>query len=1083
MAAFFYPRDIDCTVSTRNTPNGFTLTTKVLLPRRREDVLTRQRLLDRLYDVVDRKLVLVSAPAGYGKTTLLVDFAHDLEHSVCWYSLDEGDRDPRVFLEHLVLSLQHRFPSFGERTRQALAANPDVTSDVSYVVDVLLDEVEQTIPQWFLLVLDDFHCIDNSPEITNILAQCLTRQSDQFLLAVSSRTVPRLPLIVRFTARDQIGGIGAEDLRFRPKEIQSLLARNYDVYLPEDKAEQIAAQSEGWITGILLTTHTMWQGILVDLVQARTSGQPVFEYLAQEVFAHQDSSVQDFLLASSILQEMSPSLCQDVLGVDDAEHSLTLLEDRNLFLTRLDNEWCRYHQLFQEYLVTRLQREQESRWRELHLKAADWFEAHKQPVKAAHHYLAVEAFEQAAQVMEAEAQKMFYSGHLDTLITWGEALPDRMRAQFPRLTVFLSRAADMLGRWSEALELAKIAEVEYRFRGDDEGVAYALLHRCEVWQKQGRYHEALELGKEVLSHAQRASVPVAYEAHRILGRSCLTLGRLEEAEEHLRRALDQCEGQARSFERASIQDYLADCLWGQERWEEAIAVQRQVVEYRRERGNPGPLAGALNDLGFYRHSMGACQDALHLLEEALELSRRAGHRRNEALTLLSLAELGLDIQALEWALEVCQEGLETADRLGDGFLSGYGREVLGLVLRGLGDYATAQEAIEQAVEWAEKQRSDRYLGRYEASLGLVMVENGVVKEGLERLEGACRRLEQIDAQFELARARFLDAWAKFQAGQETEALSSLQRALSLANSSGRVFYLVAEGCRALPLLNHAIELGTDGDELELLLPRVESFQATARDLLQTAQPVEQVRAKHLQIYGFGMGRVVLGDEEIPVSDWEAAAPRQMLFYVLMNSPCTRAQIVSALWPELSKPKVKASFHTTKFRLHRAIGREIIRYDGHAYGIHPELDYWFDVVQFEQLLEEASQDQRVERLQEALALYQGDFLQDFYSDWHIVHREALRERYMDGLDELARRFMARRQYSKAIEPLRRGLEADDLRESFHRQLMRAFALSGRKSEAIAQYQHCAAVLERELKSSPSPETTALHQRILESLPLD
>ena len=164
-----------------------TLITKVLIPRRRRDVLTRQRLLNQLYDVVDRKVVLVSAPAGYGKTTLMIDFAHDLEHPVCWYTLDESDRDPRIFFEHLILSLNHRFPDFGERTRQALAATTDLGSGAPGVVNALLNEIVDLIPQWFVLVLDDYHRLEGGAEVEAILNRCLTYQRGQFLLVIASR--------------------------------------------------------------------------------------------------------------------------------------------------------------------------------------------------------------------------------------------------------------------------------------------------------------------------------------------------------------------------------------------------------------------------------------------------------------------------------------------------------------------------------------------------------------------------------------------------------------------------------------------------------------------------------------------------------------------------------------------------------------------------------------------------------------------------------------------------------------------------------------------------------------------------------
>lgn len=1063
--------------------NTSTLITKVLLPRRREDVLTRQRLLDRLYDMVGRKFVLVSAPAGYGKTTLLLDFAHDLEHPVCWYALDRSDHDPRVFLEHLILSLHHRFPDFGERTRQALAANPDLTNGAPSVVNALINEIADVIPQWFVLVLDDYHRLGEAPEVGAILARLLTYQTDQFLLIIASRTVPELPLIIQLTAKGEVGGLGQEDLRFRADEIQGLLAQNYSLHIPDKEAGELAAQSEGRITGLLLTAHTMWRGILESLVQARTSDQPVYEYLAQEVFAHQEPAVQAFLTASSILQEMSPTLCQEALGLEEAEHFLELLENRNLFVTRLDEDWYRYHHLFQEYLQTRLRREEESRWIELHRRAADWFETHEQPEEAVRHYLTVGAHEDAAQVMGAAVQDMFYAGRLGTLTAWGAALSAPLRERTPRLALFQSRAADMLGRWEEALTLTEIAERGYRASEDTHGLAYALLHRCEVWQGQGRFQEALALGQEVLSLIEETGVPVAYEAHRILGKSYVALGRLEEGEVHLRQALKYSLKQGGEFEQSSIQDGLADCLWRQGRWAEAITVQRQAVKTWRRLGNPAALSGALNNLGFYLYSTGEYGEALRLFGEALELARRSGHRRNEAFALVSLGELNRDLGALERAVEACQEGIAIADELGDGFLSAYGREALGLVHRCRGDYPLAQAAIEQAMERAEQQCSEYQLGRYEASLGMVRTEAGEVETGLAALGRARERLERIGAHGELARAQFFTAWALFRAGREAEALATLQQVLATADPPGRDFLFVVEGRRALPLLKRAYAQGVGGEELAALLARARAFERTAQAVLQQVSPSEAEAEKPLRIFGFGRGRVERGGEEIPPSVWEAAATRQMLFYLLTHSPQSRDQIAAVLWPELPVPKVRTTFHTTGFRLKRALGREALYFDGHCYQIHPDLDCWFDVAEFERLLEGTESGQRVKRLQQAIALYQGDFLEDCYADWCLLTRERLRERCLEALDELAGRLLARRQYRQAIQTLRRGLEMDNLRENFHRQLMRAYALSGRRSQAIAQYQRCAEILERELSAAPSPETTALYRRILDGLPLD
>lgn len=1059
------------------------LITKVMLPRRRSDMLTRRRLLNRLYDMVDRRLALVSAPAGYGKTTLLVDFAHDLEHPVCWYTLDYSDHDPRVFLEYLILSLQHRFPDFGTRTRQALANSADLKDGAPGVVKVLINEIVETIPRWFVLVLDDYYLLGKAPEVGAILTRLLSYQTDQFLMVIASRSVPELPLIVQLTAKGLVDGLGQRDLRFRSQEIQALLAQNYQLRVPEEEAHELAAQSEGWITGILLTAHTMWRSILENLVRARSSDQPVYEYLAQEVFAQQEPAVQSFLTVSSTLQEMHPDLCHEALGLEHSQRFLTLLEDRNLFITHLEGEWYRYHHLFREYLQMRLQRSATEHWSELHRRAAEWFEAHEQPEEAINHYLTTDAYMDAGRVMEAEARAFYYAGRLETLMSWGAALPKEVQKRLPHLALFRSRAADMLGRWDEALELADVAERGHQERGELERLAYVHLHRCFLWEGKGKFQEAFTLAEEVLSLVQENDVPVHYEAYRILGRSCLFLGRLKEGQTYLQQAVTYAREQAGVLELSSAQSALAECLWRLGRWDEAVRIMRQAVESRRRMENAGALAGVLNDLGFYLYSTGAYEEALHLLEEAQELGLRLGLPRDAALALLSMAELKRDLGALEQAAEACRQGVEIADDLGYAFLSAYGREAMGLIERCRGNYSLAGQYIEEALERAEQQCSEYQMGRYEASLGLVKSQDGAMAEGLKSLRHARERLERIRARGELARAWLYSAWALFCNQQEEEALEAFQQAWKMTEDCGREFLFVIEGRRMLPLLEYASTEGLDGRELPALLERAHNFEQVAQGLVGPSRSIEPEQKPSLRIFGFGYGRAELGGEEIPPSEWAAASVRHLLFYLLMHGSQTRDQIAAALWPELPAHKVKATFHTTKFRLKRALDREAVHYDGTSYHIHPELEAWFDVAVFEKLVKEQGAGRPEERFHKAVELYQGDFLVDCYADWCVPIRERLRRQYLEAIEELAQRLLVRRQYRRALEVLRRGLEVDNLREDIHRQLMRAYTRSGRRSEALAQYRRCARLLEQELGALPSPQTTALYRRILEELPLD
>ncbi len=1080
------------------------LVTKILFPERRQSVLRRYRLINRLYDMVDHRLIIVSAPAGYGKTTLLVDFVHDLrtleDHPICWYSLDENDRDPCTFLTHLIHSIEYRFVSVKlANTSQLLKDNVDFSNGAPKVVEKLMEEIVELIPRWFVLVLDDFHQLGEAPEIYQIVNGIVTFKQSEFLTIITSRSTVDLESTIDMLSKTEMGYIKQNALRFHPSEIQDLLAQNYDMQVSDAESRALAEQCEGWITGILLTDPASHKDIRTILARARASGSTIYSYLAKEIYEHQEPEVREFMIVSSTLREVRPSLCRDILGLEQSRHFLELVEQRNLFIVRLEGEgdWYRYHQLIRDYLQTRLQREDRARWAALHRRAADWFEAHEHLEDAVHHHLTVDAHADAARVMEMAVQDIFYAGRLETLMAWGAALPDPARERAPRLALFQSRAAHMLGQWQESLALTEIAERGYRAREDHCGLAYTLLHRCEVWQAQGRFQEALDLGQETLALVKESGVPVAYEARRILGQSCLALGQLDEGETHLRQALEHCAEQGSDFEQASVQTALVECLWRQGRWDEAIAVQKQTVEIRRRLGNPGVLSGALNNLGFFLYSTGEYNQALELFAEALALARRSGHRRNEAMTLLSLGELLRDLGALNQAAAACEAGLALADELGDAFLSAYGREALGLTRRWQDDHAGAQVILGQALDRAERQRSEYQAGRYGASLGLVWVEAGETDAGLATLAQACERLERIGARSELARARFFAAWARFQAGQEARALADLRSVLASGDLPNRNLLFVVEGRRMLPMLEQASKQGMGDTEIAILAARARAFARAAQDVLEKAasleikigsdeQSVTRVTAEpDLRVYGFGKGRAARGGKELHISEWGAAATRWMLFFMLIYRQQSREQIAVVLWPELETRKVKANFHTTQFRLDRAVGQDTLCYEGGLYRVHPEFDYWFDVEEFEKLLREPEKDpaRRLNQLRLAAQLYSGDFLEDCYADWAVRRREALREQYAEVMDELARRLLGQRQYREAIKALSEGLQIDDLRERFYSLLMRAYALSGQPEQAVAQYQRCAEILEEELNTTPSRETSALCERIKKGLPLD
>ncbi|NTU65199.1 MAG: hypothetical protein HGB05_17815, partial [Chloroflexi bacterium] len=278
--------------------------TKIIIPKRAPGVIARTRLLDYLHENLGRKLMLVTAPAGYGKTTLLVDFAGDVDLPVCWYTLDEGDRDPALFLSYLVAAFRQKFPQFGERSHPLVEhGSPSAHAAAA----ALVADMVAAIPDYFVLVLDDWHLVSEEAPIIELIDQLLRYLPEHAHVIVAGRTLLRGPL-VRLAAQDAVAGLGAGDLRFSADEVREVLAAKYRLQISPEQAAQLAEESEGWITAIVLTSQNVWHNFLAGLVRARDSAGTVFEYLAGEVFDRLSAELRQFLYDSAILRQFTAEL-------------------------------------------------------------------------------------------------------------------------------------------------------------------------------------------------------------------------------------------------------------------------------------------------------------------------------------------------------------------------------------------------------------------------------------------------------------------------------------------------------------------------------------------------------------------------------------------------------------------------------------------------------------------------------------------------------------------------------------------------------------------------------------------------------
>ncbi|MCB2180318.1 LuxR C-terminal-related transcriptional regulator [bacterium] len=438
---------------------GDLLATKLTVPIMRVSLVRRTRLTDKIIKGMHQRMTLIVAPAGYGKTTLLGEWLATISGTnwkVAWISLDSHDDLPR-FWSYVVASLQKIYPTLQFGLHDLYSGECDLQDCMQ--LNPLINEIAE-IPFHFSLVLDDYHEITDEA-IHKSLGYFINNLPENCHLILASRIMPPLP-ISRLRARGWLEEVMAQELSFTLDEAEAFLSHVMNLGIPGDKIISLFKMTEGWIAGLKLAALSL-QGqdqtkniFTLDEFNSRY----ILDFMTEEVLSHQDAATKDFLLKTSILDELSPSLCDALLGRDDSWKMLQFLEEANLFITPMDEigQWYRYHQLFSDLLSMQLSRRYGEEIPGLHLAACDWFQKNNFPEKAVPHALKAGENSMAADIVEAYALQTIVQLNVVDLIRWMDHLPKVIVQNRPRLLIYYALAKLILGRAGDLEEYLDKAE-------------------------------------------------------------------------------------------------------------------------------------------------------------------------------------------------------------------------------------------------------------------------------------------------------------------------------------------------------------------------------------------------------------------------------------------------------------------------------------------------------------------------------------------------------------------------------------------------------------------------------------------------
>jgi LuxR family maltose regulon positive regulatory protein len=512
------------------------LATKLHIPRPRTQLVSRARLVERLQQGLAGPLTLVSAPAGFGKTTLLAQWCAQSGMPVAWLSLEAEDNDPTRFLSYLIAALQTLDAQIGA-TALALLRTPQPPSPEA-VLAVLTNDLVNRGAEAFALVLDDYHVI-SAESIQRGMTFLLEHLPPQLHLVMAGRADPPLPL-ARLRAQGRLTEVRTADLRFGVSEVSTFLQAMMGLDLEASTIATLEQRTEGWIAGLQLAALSLRGRRDISGFLAAFSGthRYVLDYLSDEVLARQPEPVQQFLLHTSILERLGGLLCDAVTGQQGSQAMLETLERANLFVVALDDEraWYRYHHLFAQMLRSHLRQAEHTLLPELHRRASAWYEQHGLPAEAVQHALAIPDVELAARLIEPIALPVALQGQVYTVLGWLNALPEALVHTRPLLCVYHAFVLMLTNQLETAEARLQEAERGIQKKLSDEQtrtiLGYILGNRASIAAFTGDVERAVSLARQALSLLPEAEAILRASALITTTRAYLVSGDVTPTSEH-----------------------------------------------------------------------------------------------------------------------------------------------------------------------------------------------------------------------------------------------------------------------------------------------------------------------------------------------------------------------------------------------------------------------------------------------------------------------------------------------------------------------------------------------------------------------
>ncbi len=1001
-------------------------------------IIARRDLLDIVKARPNVRIILISAPTGYGKSVLASQIAEAIDAEFVTHRISIWQRDIKVLHQNAIDAFS---------TLKSDIAMPDRVISENSIIH-LAQYLENTHER-ITYIIDDLHHIVDFQKVEQWLQQLLDYLPQNMTLILCGRQIPPLNW-APFVHRNEILAFGIDKLALNVDVLAESVSD-----LPHLKAQELVSQFNGWIAGIKLALMIPEGQIIDD--DNPLEPQQLFQDLLVTTFQAEPPDFQSFLMLSSTLETINKISCRDILGLQNVDHHLDRLYSQQLFV-RSSEHGLEYHDLFRAFLQSHLKRYDEDLYLQSHRRVAEWHHSQDQIKVAITHYIDAKRLDDAAALAKYVAHSYLIEGQKETLLHFYHLLKQHSP---PELLLHCGIIYMERRDFSQSETLLNIAHTQFMKQDNQAQAMRASIELAFNTYRSGDYQTTLKrLETLVIPYPD-----MLVRCTRLQGLTYLELGQFDLAIQYLEQAANSLAVSDAKFVRSNVLQDLSEAYLRTGNFEQAGNVLQDAVALKRDIGNTDDLALALNNLGHYWYRAAAYDDAIATLENGLDIVSTTEARATSYL-YWSLADV---YRTIGMAADA-ERYYNTARKLaGDEEYLYIGVMLSFAMMRCMQGYWHDADHILNHIVQTDKSSTQSTMLKLLKSAVNAMIHH----DAYEDLNIAIVELDQQGARLKLADALGIYLLVSWQSGRS----DMMDRGIRLLKSLNTTFW----GSVAGFIVNFP--------ELKRYLFTVKGLQTLQSycDNLQKQQPdnttssIFDTTHSDLSIYTLGQDHFILDGDK--VTKWTVAFARELFLYLYLNDRKTRNDLKDEFWSDRDVEQAMASFHTTRNRIRNALGKHAIAYEDQYYKINEAFNITVDCVQFENYVHRSHQlplnDARSEDLlNRAIRLYRGDFLPHFDRDWVVYKRQFYQGLYVDALVRLAEIYELRVDYMGAIRLYEQATEIETSTEKLYRQIILCWGRLGRRDMMKSTYEKLVRQLQNDIQMKPSRQMQDFYNSLIQ-----